>query len=533
MLELGPAQPHLRSRHRARRPPSGSPRRRGRDAHDARRRRAHPHRNRRRHRRRGRRADRPRRGDGRCRPPRSRESTTDVLLEMAWWDPPSISRTVKRLNLPSEASTRFRRGADWGDNIDRAMRPLHPARRRVRVRSPSTGQIDVAGRPARSARRSGCEPARSTASRDRRSPPTEMAGHLTSIGFGAAPVDGDDLDVDDPDLAVGHRDRDRRGRRGRPDVRLREHRAHGAEGRGGRRTQRVPAGAGASSVTCWSAPAATRRCRCRSSHRATSRAAGLPEDGVTLTNPLVHEESVLRTSLLPGQLKAIAYNQSHRNDDVRFFEIDHVYLPSPEGQLLPDEREYLAVALAGRGGTRRRRGARPSRTGPRAAQRAAEAGDHRPVCTRPARPRSSSRGGPAATSARSTRLCSRTTASTGASRGSSSISVQLLDGPHGNRKYTPVSKYPSSDIDLAFEVPDDVAAGAGRRFAPQGRGRPPARGRAVRRLSGRGRRRRRAQPRLSPAVPGARPHAHRRRGRRGPPVVHRHRRQAAGRTLRG
>ena len=33
------------------------------------------------------------------------DSTTEVLLEMAWWDPPSISRTVKRLNLPSEASS--------------------------------------------------------------------------------------------------------------------------------------------------------------------------------------------------------------------------------------------------------------------------------------------------------------------------------------------------------------------------------------------------------------------------------------------
>ncbi|NIR36794.1 MAG: hypothetical protein GWN79_09050, partial [Actinobacteria bacterium] len=68
---------------------------------------------------------------------------------------------------------------------------------------------------------------------------------------------------------------------------------------------------------------------------------------VTLTNPLVAEESVLRTSLLPGQLKAIAYNQSHRNPPVRFFEIDHVYLPSPPDQLLPDEREYLAVAIEG------------------------------------------------------------------------------------------------------------------------------------------------------------------------------------------
>ena len=34
----------------------------------------------------------------------------------------------------------------------------------------------------------------------------------------------------------------------------------------------------------------------------------------------------------------------------------------------------------------------------------------------------------------------------------------VLDGPHGNRTYTPVSKFPSSDIDLAFVVGDDVAA---------------------------------------------------------------------------
>ena len=34
----------------------------------------------------------------------------------------------------------------------------------------------------------------------------------------------------------------------------------------------------------------------------------------------------------------------------------------------------------------------------------------------------------------------------------------MLDGPHGNRSYTPVSKFPSSDIDLAFVVGDDVAA---------------------------------------------------------------------------
>ena len=60
----------------------------------------------------------------------------------------------------------------------------------------------------------------------------------------------------------------------------------------------------------------------------------------------VQEESLLRTSLLPGQLKVVAYNQSHRVEDLRFFEIGHVFLDSPD-EVLPDEREHLSVALVG------------------------------------------------------------------------------------------------------------------------------------------------------------------------------------------
>ena len=37
------------------------------------------------------------------------------------------------------------------------------------------------------------------------------------------------------------------------------------------------------------------------------------------------EESVLRTSLRPGLFKAVAYNASHRYNDVALFEIGHVY----------------------------------------------------------------------------------------------------------------------------------------------------------------------------------------------------------------
>ena len=76
--------------------------------------------------------------------------------------------------------------------------------------------------------------------------------------------------------------------------------------------------------------------------------AGLDARGLTIANPLVAEESVLRTSLRPGLFKAVAYNASHRYDDVALFEIGHTYSPA-EGPL-PDEREVLGVALAGREG---------------------------------------------------------------------------------------------------------------------------------------------------------------------------------------
>ena len=35
----------------------------------------------------------------------------------------------------------------------------------------------------------------------------------------------------------------------------------------------------------------------------------------------------------------------------------------------------------------------------------------------------------------------------------------LLDCPHGERQFRPVSRFPSSDVDLAFVVADEVAAG--------------------------------------------------------------------------
>ena len=77
--------------------------------------------------------------------------------------------------------------------------------------------------------------------------------------------------------------------------------------------------------------------------------AGLDGPTISITNPLVVEESVLRTSLRPGLLESIAFNESHRRPGVRLFEIGHVYPPGSGD--LPDEYEALCVVLAGHDAT--------------------------------------------------------------------------------------------------------------------------------------------------------------------------------------
>jgi len=68
-------------------------------------------------------------------------------------------------------------------------------------------------------------------------------------------------------------------------------------------------------------------------------------DHLRIANPLVAEESVLRTSLRPGLLRTVRYNQSHRAQRIMLFETGHVYPPGKG--TLPDEAEHLGVVIAG------------------------------------------------------------------------------------------------------------------------------------------------------------------------------------------
>ena len=74
-------------------------------------------------------------------------TTTDVALEMAWWDPMSIAVTSARLSLHSEASLRFKRGVDPQLADLRGAPFRRTAGGRVR-RHLASGDPRRAGRPA-------------------------------------------------------------------------------------------------------------------------------------------------------------------------------------------------------------------------------------------------------------------------------------------------------------------------------------------------------------------------------------------------
>jgi len=68
---------------------------------------------------------------------------------------------------------------------------------------------------------------------------------------------------------------------------------------------------------------------------------------VKLRNPLIEEQSVMRTTLLPSLLESAVKNISYREMNQRIFEMRRVYLPKRD-QELPDEPLYLAGLLTGR-----------------------------------------------------------------------------------------------------------------------------------------------------------------------------------------
>jgi phenylalanyl-tRNA synthetase beta chain len=67
---------------------------------------------------------------------------------------------------------------------------------------------------------------------------------------------------------------------------------------------------------------------------------------IQIKNPLSDEQSVMRTSLIPGLLETAARNTSRRNQDFAFFECGRIFLPGEEK--LPQEPLMLGGIISGK-----------------------------------------------------------------------------------------------------------------------------------------------------------------------------------------
>jgi phenylalanyl-tRNA synthetase beta chain len=299
------------------------------------------------------------------------DRTTSVLLEVAEFVPVAVGRTVRWLGLRTEASARFERGVD-PEGVERAgdrvCELIAEAAVAAGVLPPvvAAGLLDdrpVPFEPARVRVR----PSRVNSLLGTELTADDMTALLEPIGYrqGAAPAPGADgasvLDLEAPswrpDVGVevdviedvartfGYRRIPRTERRSPHVGRLDEVQQLR------RRVRRVLSGLGAHEA--WTSsivdPAGHRR-------------AGLDGDLVQLTNPMVTEETALRAGLLPGLLTAVRHNSAHRWPFLRLFELGDVFAPTsgkqagtdeapgaearPPDALLPAEHERVALVLA-------------------------------------------------------------------------------------------------------------------------------------------------------------------------------------------
>ncbi|MFC4293620.1 phenylalanine--tRNA ligase subunit beta [Novosphingobium tardum] len=273
------------------------------------------------------------------------DATTDVLLEVAYFDPERISRTGQALALASDARSRFERGVD-PDFLDPGINLI--TRLITEVCGGEVSEVLRAGAPPAASHVVGYDPALCGRLGGIDVPHEEQKRILDALGFtvvATAAENGERWLVTAPGW--------RRDIDGAPDIVEEVVRIHGLEHVPSTALLRAP---GVARPTATPAQARERRVRRAAAARGLVEAitwSFLPEGeaaafggGVwSLANPLSEDLKVMRPSLLPGLLAATRRNQARGMDSVRLFEIGRRYLVADDGTSA--ERETLALILAG------------------------------------------------------------------------------------------------------------------------------------------------------------------------------------------
>ncbi|MCW2522933.1 MAG: pheT, partial [Frankiales bacterium] len=316
------------------------------------------------------------------------DSTTDIVLEAAHWDPASIARAVRRHKLPSEAAKRFERGVDPAIAAVALQRAVDLLVEHGGAR-PAPGFTVVGSGPApvqiplevsRAARLSGLAIDEATvrarleqvgcAVLVRDEPSTHVAEH-SAAPISPAELGGEILvtpptwrpDLTDPVDLVEEVVR-LEGYDRIPSTLPPSPAGIGLTGsqRLRRSVSRELAAAGYSEVLSYPFVAP-------SVHDVFGLAADDPRrQAVRLANPLSDAEPEMRTSLLPGLLATLGRNLGRGNRDLAVFEMGLVYRAAPSAEpppqlgvtrrptpaelisverAIPEQPRHVAVALTG------------------------------------------------------------------------------------------------------------------------------------------------------------------------------------------
>ena len=262
------------------------------------------------------------------------ETTTDVLIECAFFDPESIARTGQKLSLTSDARTRFERGVDPAFLDDGLAIATHLV---LELCGGTASEIARAGQAPGALKTVSYHPSRVMALAGIDIPEDEQADILTRLGFGvtraspwsvivpswrrdvgvagAAETWDGEADLVEEVVRIYGLDRV-------PAVPL--PRADGVAMATAtpaqkleRKLRRVLAGRGADEAVTWS-------------FLPPAQADQFGGAAFTLANPISTEMAAMRPSLLPGLLAAARRNHDRGQTSVRLFEIGARYLADGE-----------------------------------------------------------------------------------------------------------------------------------------------------------------------------------------------------------
>ena len=280
-------------------------------------------------------------------------TTTDVLIESAYFNPASVRRTARLLGLHTEASHRFERGTD-PEGVLGAQERCIALICEIAGGVATSDTLDVYARPG-GRKSASLRPARVETLTGLRVATAEMLRILSALGFELFNESSEHLIVNIPTW--------------RHDVAIEEDLIEEVARHTGFdeiKTELPPASMAGEYYSSERRKRALRQALSALGYNeaislsfidaaldnqfelipAFAVAGDQPEKFVTLRNPIIEDWTRMRPTLLPGLLNAVRHNLNQGTRDVSLFELGRVFRAGKRDEL-PDEREALTLAATG------------------------------------------------------------------------------------------------------------------------------------------------------------------------------------------